>query len=323
MNVSIIIPTYNRKQSLIETLNSINDQVFPSQDFETIVIDDGSEDGTEEINSQKFSFSLRYFYHSNKGGVFSRNYGVQFANGDFIIFLDDDMTLMPEYIQSIVEAHDRRKQLITRGKYFPWQSQSSVFTNTLNKYANESGNAIKLFSSNNLGILRSDFLDIGGWKEVLPPDVSHKGGIWSDLEFAYRASQMGYEFRTVDKARIIHRDYTVQNLKTACKRAEQVSNWAVALLNNYPELSEYIPMLEDKKPINWRNDKSSMMIRKLFRKIVSTGISIELMENLTKIIEVYPQNPALLRPLYRWIIGAYIYRGYRQGLRVYGRLGSK
>ncbi len=323
MNVSIIIPTYNRKKSLIETLTSLNDQDFSSQYFETIVIDDGSEDGTEEINSLKFSFTLRYFFQSNKGGVFSRNCGVKFATGDLIIFLDDDMTLMPEYLQSIAEAHDRRKQLITRGKYLPWQSQSSVFTETINRYVKDSGNDIGLFSSNNLGILRSDFLAIGGWKEVLPPDVSHKGGIWSDLEFAYRSSQIGYEFLTVDKARIIHRDYAVQNLKTACNRAEQVSQWAVPLLISYPELSEYIPMLDDKEPINWRSDKSSMMIRKLFRKIVSTGISIGLMKLLTKIIEAYPQNPIMLRPLYRWIIGAYIYRGFRQGLRAYGRFGSE
>ncbi|MBV7328041.1 glycosyltransferase [Chloroflexi bacterium TSY] len=55
---SIIIPTYNRKESLIETLDSLTSQENVEGDFEVIVVDDGSSDGTEQIESVSYPFIL-------------------------------------------------------------------------------------------------------------------------------------------------------------------------------------------------------------------------------------------------------------------------
>ena len=59
--ISVIIPTYNRRDLLRETLNSLVQQTYPKNCFEVIVVDDGSTDGTEEIAAETFPFPLRYF----------------------------------------------------------------------------------------------------------------------------------------------------------------------------------------------------------------------------------------------------------------------
>src|SRR5262245_46690597 len=62
--VSIIVPTYNRKDLLGETLDSLAQQTYPSDRFEVIIVDDGSTDGTEAIAAKTFPFTLRYFWQS-------------------------------------------------------------------------------------------------------------------------------------------------------------------------------------------------------------------------------------------------------------------
>ena len=73
--VSVVIPTYNRKGMLRETLNSLAQQTYPTDRFEIIVVDDGSTDGTDQIAVGAFPFTLRYFWQTNQGDATARNLG--------------------------------------------------------------------------------------------------------------------------------------------------------------------------------------------------------------------------------------------------------
>jgi len=85
-NVSVIIPTYNRLQSLKSAINSVLEQTY--KDYEIIVVDDGSTDGTTDYIT-RFPF-IRYLYQPNKGVSCSRNRGLSIAKGKYISFLDSD-----------------------------------------------------------------------------------------------------------------------------------------------------------------------------------------------------------------------------------------
>ena len=95
--VSIIIPTYNRSSLLVLTLNSILKQTIT--DFEILVIDDGSDDGTE-LKVAGLNKKIRY-YKLNKTGNPSilRNYGIERSKGDLIAFCDDDDVWYPEKLE--------------------------------------------------------------------------------------------------------------------------------------------------------------------------------------------------------------------------------
>lgn len=86
---SIIIPTYNRKLKLLRALESVLNQTF--NNFEIIVYDDGSTDGTKEEIQKMTSPQIRYFWKENSGlPAVGRNFGIQEAKGEWLCFLDSD-----------------------------------------------------------------------------------------------------------------------------------------------------------------------------------------------------------------------------------------
>ena len=87
LNVSVIIPTYNRKNLLKRALHSASSQTFVPQ--EIIVVDDGSSDGTKDWVLERFPY-VRYIYQNNSGVSSARNAGIKEAKGSWIAFLDSD-----------------------------------------------------------------------------------------------------------------------------------------------------------------------------------------------------------------------------------------
>ncbi|MEL7072129.1 MAG: glycosyltransferase family A protein [Cyanobacteria bacterium J06581_3] len=86
--ISVIIPTYNAEDIVLETINSVLDQTFT--DFELIIIDDGSKDRTVELAEMIDDPRIKVFAYENAGVCTARNRGIQHASGEFISFLDHD-----------------------------------------------------------------------------------------------------------------------------------------------------------------------------------------------------------------------------------------
>jgi len=92
VDISVVIPTYNRLDSLKRVLVGLTNQLFSNTKFEVVVVSDGAEDGTNDyLNSLKTSFSLRPIFQKNAGVAAARNAGIRAASGDLILFLDDDV----------------------------------------------------------------------------------------------------------------------------------------------------------------------------------------------------------------------------------------
>ena len=101
MKLSVIIPTYNRKESLRCTLDGLSRQRYPFTDFEAVVVSDGSTDGTEEMladYAQAAPYSLRIVSQVNGGPSKARNRGIQEAQNEVIVFLDDDVEPGAEFL---------------------------------------------------------------------------------------------------------------------------------------------------------------------------------------------------------------------------------
>lgn len=110
--VTIIMATYNRAHFIVETLESIQNQTF--QEWECLIIDDGGTDNTLEVISsiidsdKRFKFSKRPSPYK-KGLPGCRNYGLDEAKGDFIIFFDDDDYIHPENLKISLEVIKSKK----------------------------------------------------------------------------------------------------------------------------------------------------------------------------------------------------------------------
>ncbi len=103
--VSIIIPTYNREHLLGRAIQSVLDQTY--QNFELIIVDDGSTDDTEKLVKSFNSEKIRYIRHGeNKGPSAARNTGIQSAKGDYIAFQDSDDEWMPRKLEKQIRAFE-------------------------------------------------------------------------------------------------------------------------------------------------------------------------------------------------------------------------
>lgn len=105
--VSIIIPNYNHARYLGDAIRSVLNQTF--QDFEIIVVDDGSTDDSREVAAQ-FGGRVRYIWQENRGLSAARNTGIAASRGSFIGVLDADDMYEPDYLETLVAALEQNPQ---------------------------------------------------------------------------------------------------------------------------------------------------------------------------------------------------------------------
>lgn len=106
--VSVIIPTFNYGKFIGEALKSVFEQTL--QDFEIIVVDDGSTDNTKEI-VQSYGSKVRYFHQAQQGPAAARNKGIRESRGEFVAFLDADDVWLPTKLEKQVNLFRRNSKL--------------------------------------------------------------------------------------------------------------------------------------------------------------------------------------------------------------------
>lgn len=100
--ISVVVPVYNAELYLGRCIESILDQTY--QNFELILVDDGSTDNSPAISDEweKKDKKIRVFHKSNGGLSSARNYGIEHAEGEFIIFPDPDDYVEPDYLETLI-----------------------------------------------------------------------------------------------------------------------------------------------------------------------------------------------------------------------------
>jgi glycosyltransferase involved in cell wall biosynthesis len=105
MKISVVMTTYNYGSFVKESINSVLSQTY--KDFELIIIDDGSEDGTKKIVSKYTSDArVKYLYQDNAGQPKAKNRGIRESRGEFIAFLDADDIWMPIKLEKQLALFD-------------------------------------------------------------------------------------------------------------------------------------------------------------------------------------------------------------------------
>jgi glycosyltransferase involved in cell wall biosynthesis len=94
---SIIIPTYNRANLITKTLDSILKQTY--QNFEVIIVDDGSTDNTSEVLKPYLNDRIKYYFKENQERAAARNFGTKLAQGNYINWFDSDDIMLENHLQ--------------------------------------------------------------------------------------------------------------------------------------------------------------------------------------------------------------------------------
>lgn len=119
--VSVVMPAYNARQYINESIRSVLNQDYPS--VELIVIDDGSKDGTPEL-AEQFGSRVKVIRQANAGPAAARNLGIAAAHGDFIAFLDADDVWLPGKVALQVQyLLDHPDVGVVFGEFLRWYPQ--------------------------------------------------------------------------------------------------------------------------------------------------------------------------------------------------------
>jgi len=135
MQVSVIIPTYNRVQTLIRAIDSVLNQKSPVD--EIIVVDDGSTDDTANQISRNYP-NVKLIRQSNLGVSAARNAGIKQAGFEWIALLDSDDTWMPEKISAIQQAQQAQPEILLFHSEEIW-IRNGVRVNPMNKHRKSGG----------------------------------------------------------------------------------------------------------------------------------------------------------------------------------------
>lgn len=252
MLLSVIIPTFNRKNTLKECINALIRQDFPKTDFEIIIVDDGSRDETADL-AGKFSrdySNIHYYHQLNQGQGIARNLGISKACGKIIVFIGDDMIAAPSFLTEHMRFHLRypEENSAVLG-YTTWHPKLQItpFMRWL-----ENGSSIlgkfggHQFAYEKLkGKLLADYnffytINISLKKSLLEKqkfDPAFAGYGWEDIELGYRLfRQEGLKIYYNPDAMGYHDHLIAEN--SLAERMKQVGRSAVIFDRKYPELKK-------------------------------------------------------------------------------------
>jgi glycosyltransferase involved in cell wall biosynthesis len=195
--ISVIVPTCNRLSMLKRTLSGLWDQTYPRDDYEIIVVDDGSEDETpvylEKLAQQG---ELRYLRQSNQGPAAARNAGARAAHGELLAFTDDDCLPDEDWLRSIAQMY-RQNSCDAVGGYIENYSDGNLLQDFYIFQGRNSINRNFLYSAN-ASYRSSIFWQIGGYNtEFLLP-----GG--EDVDLGLRLTKVGYKIQFNPQAVVLH-----------------------------------------------------------------------------------------------------------------------
>lgn len=226
MRISFVIPVFNRPRETEELLESMSRQ--SQQDFEVIIVEDGSTERSDRVVEQ-FSkqLDIHYFFKDNSGPGLSRNYGCERATGDYVIFLDSDCVLPPDYYKTVSQAletsysdafggPDRAHQDFSHLQKAINFSMTSFLTTGGIRGGNEKMEKFHPRSFN-MGISREVFKTTRGFSEMR---------FGEDLDLSMRIKEEGFSTQLIREAFVYHKRRT--NLRQFFK---QVHNSGIARIN--------------------------------------------------------------------------------------------
>ncbi len=212
--LSVVIPTYNRRDSLRVTLDGLARQSYPPDAFEAVVVSDGSTDGTNVLLAEyarTSPFALRPVAQANGGPARARNRGVEEARGAVVVFLDDDVEPAPDFLARHAAHHAAGDKEAVIAPMLPdpaltwreppwiaWEHAMLKKQYTAWRTGEWRGCGPHHFYSGNASLRREHLLAVGGFDERFPRQ--------EDVELAVRLERLcGVRFVYDAQARGTHR----------------------------------------------------------------------------------------------------------------------
>ena len=201
---SVVIPTYARPQRLAQCLAAVAKLEFPRDQFEVIVVDDGSPQPLDEIvDPFRGEMILSLLKQANVGPAAARNAGAARARGTHLAFTDDDCQPRPDWLAALAARLQRAPDSLIGGRIAnrlpsnPYSAASQAITDcTYDRMQRQAGEL--LFASCNIAISATGFHKLGGFSTRFPLAAGE------DYDFCHRWQQAGLKAVYAPEAIVDH-----------------------------------------------------------------------------------------------------------------------
>lgn len=325
---SIVIPTFRRPDAVQEAVKALLAQDYPRSRFELIVVDDEGEGCAVAALSDVSGAGVEITYETQRqaGAASARNRGARCAQGDVLLFVDDDIVVGQDHLRRHAQTLPLVGRTLVNGA---WVFSPAVlatlerspfgrFRIDLERRFQEEANRgavhdgvieMQMLGSWDLAVPRALFWEIGGFDEDFPVAGAE------DQEFSLRARAAGCRLWLDTKIVCLHNDNRL-DLMSYCMREERNAQTMPIIARKFPEqFSESAYVLEN-RPIS-RADPVRLVMKKVAKALLSRRFALTFLQGMVPILEAGPVPEPALRRLYSTLLGLHLYRGFRRswGLR--------
>lgn len=311
-SISVIIPTYNRRDSVERALQALTLQTVSPETFEVIVSIDGSLDGTREMaGSFMAPYHLINIWHPNQGRAAACNAGIRMAQGEVLVILDDDMEPAPDCLERHSQAHPIHSRFGVMG------AVPMVFNNTdtpiaaymaakFNQHLENLSDpdhqlVLRDFYSGHFSIRRAVLTEVGLFDEAFRIYGNE------DLELSLRLKESGVKLKYAPE--IVAHQYYSKGFAELAHDTIAKGQTAVLLAGKHPEILPEL-QLSAYQDASWQWRAARTGLLRLSRRSLLTP---ERIIALTQLLERHQFRELSL--FYRFVLDYFYWVGAEQALR--------
>jgi lipopolysaccharide/colanic/teichoic acid biosynthesis glycosyltransferase len=226
--LSVIVPARDAADTILECLKALNVQSLPREQYEVIVVDDGSVDETPRIAEP---LADRVIRQERRGPAAARNAGAALARGELLAFTDADCVAAPDFLEALSGPFQHAETVAAKGAYRTAQQglvPRFVQQEYQHKYARmERRSRIDFIDTYAAAYRRKVFQENGGF------DISYTTASVEDQELSFRLAQKGYAMVFVPSALVFHRHD--RSVAEYARRKFGIGSWKALLLRRHPD----------------------------------------------------------------------------------------
>lgn len=314
--ISVIITTYNRPEKVLKTIRCVSDQNIPIEDYEIIVVDNGSKKPVKLPDNLRQTDCRIVRFETNQERCRSRTAGAEEAKAELILFSDDDLIFKPNFVEEHLKAHQEwahiDKFIAIGRQILPPEHLSEpgvAFRQKLEFSGMPTGRELvkqpNFATAANMSIRRELYLSLGGFDDAMI-------GI-EDQDLAMRHTADGGKIAYLPEAFGIHDDDGLDFL-SFCKRQEFAAQATVLLTQRYPDWQDSKERNAIIGNLNLGKEPISVSLKKIMRSMLASNVGKSFLSLIIGITEKIAPQSGLLNQLYRFTLGVYLQKGYRRGL---------
>jgi glycosyltransferase involved in cell wall biosynthesis len=309
IKVSVIIPAHNRAKELGQTLECLKRQTVPADEYEIVVVDDGSCPPVALTPCEAPSCSIVRVEGVERSAA--RNAGAEVAKGRVLVFVDDDISVDSDFLSFHLRAHDEWSDVIKVGSVRLPDSLLATPYGRFRQKLEQNGipqnrgltTMRNLCTAANMSVPADLFRSLNGF------DVELRSA--EDQDLALRHTSRGGMIAFIPEAIAIHNDNAI-DIRTYCKRSEWGARQMVSFNQRYPDWPENIERERVNGPIKLGKEPLALSFSKSLKAVLGLPPMLTGMFSVAHLLERNAPDSFALFRVYQLLLGAHLFKGYRK-----------